>query len=80
MPRIRRILETALDCDDMRRTASFYRSLFGADPILDTERLVVFEATNECLKVRRDKGDRVVKFLIDVSHLRLSAWTTRSIV
>ena len=44
IPRLRRILETALDCDDLGRTAAFYRALFDAQPILDTERLVVFDA------------------------------------
>jgi catechol 2,3-dioxygenase-like lactoylglutathione lyase family enzyme len=41
--RIRRILETALDCDDMQATAAFYKTLLEASPILDTERLVVID-------------------------------------
>jgi len=40
---IRRILETALDCDDLQATAAFYKTLLEAPPILDTERLVVFD-------------------------------------
>jgi catechol 2,3-dioxygenase-like lactoylglutathione lyase family enzyme len=41
--RIRRILETALDCDDLQATAAFYKALLDAAPILDTERLVVLD-------------------------------------
>ena len=44
MPRIRRILETALYCDDLAETAGFYLSLLGTDPLLTTERLVALDA------------------------------------
>jgi catechol 2,3-dioxygenase-like lactoylglutathione lyase family enzyme len=40
---IRRILETALDCDDLQATAAFYKTLLEASPILDTDRLVVLD-------------------------------------
>ncbi len=43
-PRIRRVLETALDCDDLPRTAAFYQKLFNARPMIDTERLVAIDA------------------------------------
>jgi catechol 2,3-dioxygenase-like lactoylglutathione lyase family enzyme len=57
-PRIRRILETALDCDDLTRTASFYQTLLGAAPMLSTERLVVFDIGEGTLLLlfRRDTG------------------------
>jgi catechol 2,3-dioxygenase-like lactoylglutathione lyase family enzyme len=42
--RCRRILETALDCDDLRKTSAFYRQLLETAPLLDTDRLVVFDA------------------------------------
>ena len=42
--RIRRIVETALDCDDLARSAAFYRTLFGAEPMLSSERLVAIDA------------------------------------
>ena len=42
--RIRRIVETALDCDDLSRSAAFYRTLFGAEPMLSSERLVAIDA------------------------------------
>jgi catechol 2,3-dioxygenase-like lactoylglutathione lyase family enzyme len=43
-PKIRRIVETALDCDDLPRSAAFYTALFGADPMLSSERLVAIDA------------------------------------
>ena len=44
MPRVRRILETALDCDDLPRTAAFYAHLLDVTPMLDSERLVAIDA------------------------------------
>lgn len=44
MPRIRRILETALYCDVLDETAAFYRALLGTEPLLETERLVALDA------------------------------------
>jgi len=44
VPRIRRILETALYCDAPDVTASFYRTLLGTEPLLETERLVALDA------------------------------------
>jgi catechol 2,3-dioxygenase-like lactoylglutathione lyase family enzyme len=44
MPHIRRVLETALYCDRLDRTAAFYRTLLGADPLLESERLVALDA------------------------------------
>jgi catechol 2,3-dioxygenase-like lactoylglutathione lyase family enzyme len=57
IPRLRRILETALDCDDLGRTAAFYRALFDAQPILDTERLVVFDAGEGTLLLLFQRGN-----------------------
>ena len=42
--RVRRILETALDCDDLPRTAAFYTRLLEVTPMLDSERLVAIDA------------------------------------
>ena len=42
--RVRRVLETALDCEDLPRTAAFYTRLLGITPMLDTERLVAIDA------------------------------------
>lgn len=44
MPRVRRILETALDCDDLARTAAFYQMLLDATPMLTSDRLVAIDA------------------------------------
>ena len=57
MPVIRRILETALDCDDLRTTAAFYRQLLEAPPILDTDRLVVFDAGAGTLLLLFQRGN-----------------------
>ena len=43
-PRIRRIVETALECDDLPRSAAFYTKLFDATPMLSTDRLVAVDA------------------------------------
>ena len=43
-PRIRRILETALDCDDLPRSAAFYRALFTTEPMVTSDRLVAIDA------------------------------------
>lgn len=44
MLRVRRILESALDCEHLPRTAAFYTTLLGVTPMLDTERLVAIDA------------------------------------
>jgi catechol-2,3-dioxygenase len=43
-PPIRRLLETALYCDDVARTAAFYEQLLGRAPMLASDRLVAFDA------------------------------------
>ena len=40
MARVRRILETALDCDDLPRSAAFYTTLLGIEPMLSSDRIV----------------------------------------
>jgi catechol 2,3-dioxygenase-like lactoylglutathione lyase family enzyme len=42
--RVRRVLETALDCDDLPRSAAFYIALLDATPMLESERLVAIDA------------------------------------
>ena len=44
MPRIRRVLETALDCDDLSSSAAFYTTLLGVTPMLSSDRLVAIDA------------------------------------
>ena len=42
--RIRRIVETALDCDDLPRSAAFYTALLDATPMVSGDRLVALDA------------------------------------
>ena len=44
LPSIRRILETALYCDDLAATAAFYQSLLNATPMLSGDRLVAIDS------------------------------------
>jgi catechol 2,3-dioxygenase-like lactoylglutathione lyase family enzyme len=44
MPTIRRILETALYCDDLAHTARFYRRFLPASPLVEGERLIALDA------------------------------------
>ena len=57
MATIRRILETALDCNDLRVSAEFYRRLFDAVPMLDSERLVVFDVGEGTLLLLFQRGN-----------------------
>jgi hypothetical protein len=43
-PRVRHILETSVYCDDLGRTAGFYKQLLDSVPMLETERLVALDA------------------------------------
>lgn len=44
MPRVRRIVETALDCDDLSKSAAFYTALLDVTPMLTSDRLVAIDA------------------------------------
>ncbi len=44
LPRIRRVLETALYCDGLEVTTAFFRRLLDAEPLVATERLSAFDA------------------------------------
>jgi catechol 2,3-dioxygenase-like lactoylglutathione lyase family enzyme len=57
VPRIRRILETALDCDNLPATAAFYSGLLATTPVLDSERLVVFDAGEGTLLLLFQRGN-----------------------
>jgi catechol 2,3-dioxygenase-like lactoylglutathione lyase family enzyme len=43
-PRIRRVVETALDCDDLPKSAAFYTTLFATEPMISSDRLVAIDA------------------------------------
>jgi catechol 2,3-dioxygenase-like lactoylglutathione lyase family enzyme len=57
MQRVTRILETALDCNDLRTSAAFYVKLLGVDPMLDSERLVVIDAGGGTLLLLFQRGN-----------------------
>jgi len=42
--RTRRVLETALYCDNLARTAEFYQTLLDATPMMSGDRLVALDA------------------------------------
>lgn len=42
--RIRRIVETALDCDDLSQSAAFYTALLDTTPMVSGDRLVALDA------------------------------------
>ena len=53
---MRRVLETALDCDDLPRSAAFYQALMNVTPMLDTERLVAIDAGEGTVLLLFQKG------------------------
>jgi catechol 2,3-dioxygenase-like lactoylglutathione lyase family enzyme len=55
-PRVRRILETALDCLDLPRSAAFYTALLDVTPMLDSERLVAIDAGEGTVLLLFQKG------------------------
>ena len=55
-PRVRRVLETALDCDDLPRSAAFYKALLGVIPMVDNERLVAVDAGEGTVLLLFQKG------------------------
>jgi catechol 2,3-dioxygenase-like lactoylglutathione lyase family enzyme len=44
MPTVRRVLETAVYCDDLAKTVAFYRSLLAREPMRASDRVVAFDA------------------------------------
>ena len=56
VPRVRRVLETALDCDDLQRSAAFYMTLLGVTPMVETERLVAIDAGEGTVLLLFQKG------------------------
>jgi catechol 2,3-dioxygenase-like lactoylglutathione lyase family enzyme len=57
IPRARRILETALYCTDLARTATFYQRLLNATPMLSGERLVALDAGEQTVLLLFQKGN-----------------------
>ena len=44
MPTVRRVLETAVYCDDLAKTVAFYASLLAREPMRASDRVVAFHA------------------------------------
>lgn len=44
MPKVRRVLETAVYCDDLAKTTAFYKALLARDPMSAFDRVVAFDA------------------------------------
>ena len=56
-PRIRRILETALYCEDLAGTAAFYQTLLNATPMLTGDRLVALDAGGQTVLLLFQRGN-----------------------
>jgi catechol 2,3-dioxygenase-like lactoylglutathione lyase family enzyme len=56
MPLIQRVLETALYCDDLQKTAGFYRQLLNAEPMLVTDRVIAFDAGKSTVLLLFQRG------------------------
>jgi catechol 2,3-dioxygenase-like lactoylglutathione lyase family enzyme len=56
VPRVRRVLETALDCDDLARSADFYTALLGVVPMLAMDRIVAIDAGEGTVLLLFQKG------------------------
>ena len=50
------MLETALDCDDLPRSAAFYTTLLGVTPMVEMERLVAIDAGQGTVLLLFQKG------------------------
>ena len=55
-PRVRRVLETALDCDDLARSAAFYTTLLAVTPMVAMDRLVAIDAGEGTVLLLFQKG------------------------
>jgi catechol 2,3-dioxygenase-like lactoylglutathione lyase family enzyme len=58
-PEIRRVLETALYCDDLARTSAFYRRLLPHEPLVHSERLVALDAGKGTVLLLFQKGESI---------------------
>jgi catechol 2,3-dioxygenase-like lactoylglutathione lyase family enzyme len=54
--RVRRVLETALDCDDLPASAAFYLTLLDVTPMMQNERIVAIDAGEGTVLLLFQKG------------------------
>ena len=57
MPRVKRILETALYCAELAATSAFYQSLLDATPMLSGDRLVALDAGQQTVLLLFQRGN-----------------------
>jgi catechol 2,3-dioxygenase-like lactoylglutathione lyase family enzyme len=57
--KIQRVLETALYCDDLQKTAGFYERLLSKAPMLSSDRLVAFDAGAATMLLLFQRGESV---------------------
>ena len=56
LPRLDRIVETALYCDDLARSRAFYVDIFGAEPLLDSGRLLALSVGGSSVLLLFQRG------------------------
>jgi catechol-2,3-dioxygenase len=59
IPRVQRILETALYCADLAQTADFYQQLLNVTPMLSGDRLVALDAGHGTVLLLFQHGNSV---------------------
>src|SRR5262245_4322325 len=57
MLRARHVLETAVYCDDLRHTAAFYRQLLQLATMLETDRVIAFDAGQGTVLLLFQRGE-----------------------
>jgi len=55
-PRVKRVLETALDCDDLAASTAFYTTLLDVTPMVAMDRIVAIDAGDGTVLLLFQKG------------------------
>jgi catechol 2,3-dioxygenase-like lactoylglutathione lyase family enzyme len=53
----RRVLETAIYCDDLARTSAFYKDLLAVDPMRESDRVAAFDAGEGTVLLLFQRGE-----------------------
>lgn len=56
LPRLDRIVETALYCDDLPRSRAFYVDILGCEPLLESARLLALSAGGQSVLLLFQRG------------------------
>ena len=59
LPRLDRIVETALYCDDLARSRTFYVDVLGCEPLLDSARLLALSVGGSSVLLLFQRGATV---------------------